>query len=301
MPAIGAAQTLHPSMGTGAVISQGLEPAAMARASRSPDPNQNGPTIVVVRLRGGVGTVGGLAALQHIAAVASRVIDHDPQAGGGTFVVLSVQQPAEIIIYTTIGATPTVLAGALAAGAILALGVTLVASVRRRPRDLALLKSLGFIQRQLAATVAWQATVAAVVGIVFGIPLGIALGRWLWTLFAREIYAVPMPTVPVVDVVLVAVSALVLANLVAARSRAASMRELRQPRFYAPNNQHPKELQLLCVCTAYADRPDSVTLGTRLQRSGCHRTALSAKFDDEYGDIYRRRGTKCVPWDRSSN
>ena len=40
-------------------------------------------------------------------------------------------------------------------------------------------------------------------------------GRWLWTLFAREIYAVPHPTVPVVLVAVVAVGALVLANLVA--------------------------------------------------------------------------------------
>jgi hypothetical protein len=33
-------------------------------------------------------------------------------------------------------------------------------------------------------------------------------GRWLWVLFARQIYAVPEPTVPVVGVVLVGVGAL---------------------------------------------------------------------------------------------
>jgi predicted lysophospholipase L1 biosynthesis ABC-type transport system permease subunit len=33
---------------------------------------------------------------------------------------------------------------------------------------LALLKTLGFTERQLAATVAWQASVAAVIGIVVG-------------------------------------------------------------------------------------------------------------------------------------
>ena len=69
-----------------------------------------------------------------------------------------------------------------------------LASVRRRRGDLALLKMLGFTQRQLASAIAWQASIAAVVGIVVGIPLGVALGRWLWTLFAQEIGAVPAPT-----------------------------------------------------------------------------------------------------------
>ena len=118
--------------------------------------------------------------------------------------------------YRTIGAAPALLASALAAGAIFALGLTLAASVQRRRRDLALLKTLGFTQRQLAAAVACQASYAAVIGIVIGVPLGIALGRWLWTLFARQIYAVPQPTVPVLSVALVALGALALANAVAA-------------------------------------------------------------------------------------
>ena len=54
------------------------------------------------------------------------------------------------------------------------------------------------------------------VGIVVGVPAGIALGRWLWTLFAQEIGAVPAPTVPVSWVVVAGSAALVLANIVAA-------------------------------------------------------------------------------------
>jgi ABC-type lipoprotein release transport system permease subunit len=88
--------------------------------------------------------------------------------------------------------------------------------VRRRRRDLALLKTLGFTNTQLAATIAWQSTVAVGTGTVAGVPLGIALGRWLWELFARAIDAVPDPSIPVLSAVLVAVGALVLANLVAA-------------------------------------------------------------------------------------
>jgi ABC-type lipoprotein release transport system permease subunit len=95
------------------------------------------------------------------------------------------------------------------------LGLTLLASVRRRRRELAMLRALGFSRRQLRSTIFWQATVAGSSGVVLGVPLGIVLGRWLWTLFARYIDAVPEPTVPVVTVIAVAVSALVLVNVVA--------------------------------------------------------------------------------------
>jgi hypothetical protein len=215
-PAIGNTGTLHTSMGTGALISTGIQPPAFNRALTSPDPTQNGPSMVVVRLRAGVSPAAGRASLQRIADTASKVLQEDPAAGSGHFVVLPVQHPAEIVNYRSSGATPAFLAAGLAAGAIVALGLTLVASVRRRRRDLALLKTLGFTQWQVAATVAWQASVAAVIGVVVGVPVGIALGRWLWILFARQIYAVPQPTVPVVSVVLVAVGAVVLANVVAA-------------------------------------------------------------------------------------
>ena len=53
-------------------------------------------------------------------------------------------------------------------------------------------------------------------GSAVGIPLGIALGRWLWTAFARQIYAVPQPAVPVLSVVLLPLCALALVNLAAA-------------------------------------------------------------------------------------
>ena len=86
----------------------------------------------------------------------------------------------------------------------------------RARRDLALLKTLGFTDRQLAATVAWHSTTAVTIGVAAGVPLGIALGRTLWDLFAHDINAVPSPSVPVAQVVLIAVGALVLANVIAA-------------------------------------------------------------------------------------
>jgi ABC-type lipoprotein release transport system permease subunit len=129
--------------------------------------------------------------------------------------VQGVQRPAEIVNYKTIGATRPCSCRVWRSAQSLR-WPSPSSSVRQRPRDLALLKTMGFVRRQLAAAVAWQATVAAVIGIVVGFPLGIVAGRWLWNLFAEQIYAVPYPTVPLTSVLLVAVGTLLLANVVAA-------------------------------------------------------------------------------------
>lgn len=208
----------HTSMGTGAMFSEAIFPPAFQRAVGSQDPNLNGPELVFVRMRRGVSAAAGRADMQRIADAGNRVFanDHSPRAQDNNVVVLGVQRPAQIVNYRTIGSTPVVLAIGLAAGATGALGLTLAASVRRRRRDLALLKALGFTQGQLAAAVAWQATVAAAIGVVVGIPLGAVMGRQLWILFADNLNAVPDATVPALSVVLVAVGAFVFANLVAA-------------------------------------------------------------------------------------
>ncbi len=220
LPAVGYSSVVddHTSMGTGALMSSAGLPEAFRQALSSSDPTLNGPNLVFVRLRKGVTATAGLANLQRIATAADKIFANVPGGGaqGDTVSVVGVQRPAEIATYRTMGVAPTLLAAALAVGAIAALGLTLVASVRKRRRDLALLKTLGFTERQLMSAVAWQASVAAVIGIVIGIPLGIVVGRWLWTLFARQIYAVPQPSVPVLSVALVALGALVLANVVAA-------------------------------------------------------------------------------------
>ena len=218
MPAVGFASVVsdHTSMGTGALIPLNVLPAAIL--SNSQYPTLNGPSLALVRLRPGVSSAAGRADLQRMADAANRDFAAVPQGAGvgNTIVVQGVQRPAEIVNYRTVGAVPALLVAGLALGAVAALALTLAASVRRRRRDLALLKTLGFTQRQLASAVAWHASVSAAVGVVLGVPVGVILGRWLWDLFARQIYAVPEPTVPVLWVALVALGALVLANIVAA-------------------------------------------------------------------------------------
>jgi hypothetical protein len=218
LPAVGGAQTLHTSMGTGALIPAGIEPPAMQKFFSSPNPTLNGPAAVFVRLKNGVTPAAGLRSLQRIAKAGTRAFEALPTNlyTGQNVEALPVQYPAEIENYRSIGAMPAFLAAALAIGAVAALGLTLIASVRRRRRDLALLKTLGLTRRQLASCVAWQATIAGAAGILAGIPSGVVLGRWLWILFAHQIYAVPKATVPALSLVYVGLGALVLANLVAA-------------------------------------------------------------------------------------
>jgi hypothetical protein len=216
-PAVGYATTVaqHTSMGTGALVPLGSQPRSFTRAISSKDPILNGPEMVFVRLRPGVSSSAGKRNLERIAHTANVAFNKDPQAIGNYVTVLGVQRPAQIVDYRSIGATPELLATGLAAGAVIALALTLIASVRRRRRDLAIMKTLGFTKRMLAAAVAWQATIDGLVGAVIGIPLGILFGRELWTLFARDINAVPQPTVPALAIVLVGVGTVVVAIVAA--------------------------------------------------------------------------------------
>jgi hypothetical protein len=110
---------------------------------------------------------------------------------------------------------PYVLAGLLVVLAVGALGLTLLSSVRRHNRALAILKTIGFVRGQVTATVAWQATALAVPTVVVGVPAGIALGRWTWRLVADSVGSVSPPIVPVAAVLATAAATLVVANLLA--------------------------------------------------------------------------------------
>ena len=205
MPAVGPAGQLHLSMGTGALVSYQLLPAAVRNSGSGDGSRAFEPSAIFVRLRPGANPAASLASLRRLVAAKSADVS-----------VVSVQRPAEIVNYRSMGTTPALLGGALAVAAVSALALTLIASVRRRRRDLALLKALGFTHRQLAAAVAWQSTIAVGIGILVGVPLGIVAGRSLWDLFAHELHVVPQPSVPALTILFVAVGALVLANVVAA-------------------------------------------------------------------------------------
>ena len=220
LPTIGDTLGIHASMSTGAILPTQVVPASVFKREYGPEA---GPNAIFVRLRPGVSQAAGLRSLEQIAgeynrlAHSPRLVAHaGPQELQIQASVLPAQRPAQIVNYKSMGTMPAVLSGGLAAGAVAGLGLTLVASVRRRRRDFALLKTLGFTRRQLAGAVAWQSTVIVAAGLIVGVPLGIAGGRWLWLAFARQLSAVPDPTIPAASIALAALAALVLANVVAA-------------------------------------------------------------------------------------
>jgi ABC-type lipoprotein release transport system permease subunit len=101
----------------------------------------------------------------------------------------------------------------------LALGTmthALVASTRRRRRDLAVLKTLGLVRGQVIATVSWEATTFAVLALGVGLPLGVAAGRWAWQLTGTQLGVDLGPAVPLLPTAAVAASAILAANLAAA-------------------------------------------------------------------------------------
>jgi hypothetical protein len=123
---------------------------------------------------------------------------------------------ADLAVLERISRLPILLSIIFAVIAAAALTHVLVTAVRRRRRELAILKTLGFVQRQVRTAVAWQVSTIAVLAAAVGIPAGIALGRWGWGLVAAHFAVVPVPVAPLLILVLIAPAALLLGNVVAA-------------------------------------------------------------------------------------
>jgi FtsX-like permease family len=126
------------------------------------------------------------------------------------------QRPGDIKNYAGIRDTPLALAIVLAVLAVGTLAHVLLTGVRRRRRDLALLKTLGFTRRQVLGTVAWEASALAAVALLIGLPLGVLAGRWAWALFANAAGVSAATTVPLPTVLLAFPVTLLAANLIAA-------------------------------------------------------------------------------------
>lgn len=123
---------------------------------------------------------------------------------------------ADMVTLERISQLPAILSGIFAVIAAAALAHVLVTAVRRRRRDLAVLKTLGFVKRQVRAAIAWQVSAIAILSLVAGLPLGIVVGRWGWRLIAAQFGVVPVALAPALIVALLIPIALLLGNLVAA-------------------------------------------------------------------------------------
>jgi putative ABC transport system permease protein len=203
---------VFPAFGRGSFTPTGLgEGAAVSATLLLPpiaDPTLGGYNFALVRFRRGVDRSAATARLTRAVRAAG--------CAEGQCNVLTSQRPNEIGNYARVRSTPLILAAVLAGLAVATVTHLLVGSIRRRRRDLAVLKTLGFVRRQVSATVAWQATTLASFALLFGLPLGVACGRWVWAIFARQLGVSTVTVVPTLTVLLAVPATILVANLAAA-------------------------------------------------------------------------------------
>lgn len=212
-------RAVFPQFGLGSFTPTGLGDGALTTgAGLYPDPDGS-YNVVLVRLRPDApadaddrvfrATVGGIPDCDAGFCGSSRDI-----------------RPGDVTNYARIRSTPVVLSGLLTILAVAAIAHALITSVRRRARELAVLKTMGFVRRQVYAAVAWQASTLAAVSIAIAIPAGILAGRAVWTSFADRLGVARDAVVPVTVIVLGIVGAFVVANVAAAwpGARAARLR-----------------------------------------------------------------------------
>ena len=125
----------------------------------------------LLRYRPGTDT----AAAAHPAA---RRRSERPAARSAACTVTTDQRPGDIKDYAAVSDTPLALGLVLAVLAVATVAHVLFTGVRRRRRDMAVLKTLGFTRRQVLGAVAWEATALAAAALLIGIPVGVVAGRW---------------------------------------------------------------------------------------------------------------------------
>ena len=161
-------------------------------------------TGLVVRFRPGINQQ------QEISALAARVDRLGP------FAVAGPSTPADLLNFGQMQDLPLLLGLSLGALALLTIVHLLLTSVRRRRRDLAVLRAIGFTPRQVRASVAWQAATLTAVALIIGVPVGLVYGRLAWQIFAGQLGIPPVPTIPLLSLATMVAGALVLAVAVAA-------------------------------------------------------------------------------------
>jgi len=134
----------------------------------------------------------------------------------GPYAVSAAATPADLVNFGQVEDLPLLLGLALGAAALLTLAHLLLTAVRRRRRDLAVLRVLGLTGGQVRATVSWMAVTVALAALVAGIPVGIACGRLAWEFFADELGVQPVTVVPAVPVGILIAGGLALAVALAA-------------------------------------------------------------------------------------
>jgi hypothetical protein len=114
----------------------------------------------------------------------------------GPFAVQGPPTPTDLVNFGRVRNLPMLLGIALSGLALLTIAHLLITSVRRRHRDFAILRALGFTRGQVRRTAAWQAATLTAAALAIGIPAGAVCGRAAWLIFARHLGILPAPDIP---------------------------------------------------------------------------------------------------------
>jgi len=149
------------------------------------------------------------------AGVATRLDATVRAATHAKGVVFTPPQSLPVQELEDVSVLPLALGGFLALLAAGAVGQALTMAVRRRRRELAVLRTLGLTGRQTRLVVVTQASVLAVIGLALGIPLGLAVGRAIWRVVADFTPLAYYPPLSVWALALIVPVTLLAANLLA--------------------------------------------------------------------------------------
>lgn len=138
--------------------------------------------------------------------------------------VSDVSPPPNLANLEHVDTFPSVVAGFLALLALAAMAHALASTARRRARDFATLRTLGFVNSQVRAALAYQASTIALIGLVIGIPAGIVIGRLVWAVVARNLGVDFVSPTPTVAVVVTITATLLSANLAAVQPATSATR-----------------------------------------------------------------------------
>jgi ABC-type lipoprotein release transport system permease subunit len=206
-------------LGTGAALTTAAYLAVQCPPSADPSGQQRCREAAAARPADGV-LVHAAPGPAGDAALARHVGQHPGNAVTPTV-------PTALVSFGESANFPLLLGIVVAVCGLATLAHLLVVSVSRRRTESGLLKALGFVRRQIAAVVLWQAAAVAIAGIAIGVPLGLAAGRVIWRAFARNVGVVPVPVLPgwligalAAGVLVAALTIAIVPALTAARSRA---------------------------------------------------------------------------------
>jgi hypothetical protein len=129
----------------------------------------------LLAIRPGVDPAGLIPRLQRVGA--------QVQGGAGPL-IFPAFVPVQVHEIDDVRVLPLVLGAFLILIAMLAVGQTLLVTLRWRTRDLAILRAIGMTPQQSRSVVITQSLVYAVTGLLVGIPIGLAVGRALWRIVA---------------------------------------------------------------------------------------------------------------------